>query len=248
MRTALLIVVALALVLSAGAAYAATPQEDGWAGLGTGGFETGLIGNYQTNWTQVGGNQTWQGWWDADDSRWVPVDGGGDDGLVVTAYVELYAGQTQKTEALFHWGKPPFAAMSAVLPGSIVSNHPCWVGIRKPDWEQTHQADASALTWDSSFPGWSSGIVTSPVVSGVSVLGDTIAAIPITFAMDVAGGGYYPMQWTGGAGSANWGWYSDGRLPVGTTAYNFKITATPNAYQADGKYTLDPQIIVVPDL
>jgi hypothetical protein len=66
--------------------------------------------------------------------------------------------------------------------------------------------------------------------------------------MSIAGSAYYAMDWTGGVGSANWGWYSDGRLPVGVTSYIFKVTATPDPYQGDGKYTLDPDIVVVPDL
>ena len=67
-------------------------------------------------------------------------------------------------------------------------------------------------------------------------------------AVNVDGGAYTAMQWKGGVGAANWGWYTPGRMPVGNHNYNFKITATPALYQADGIYTLDPQVVVVPDL
>ena len=248
MRTALLIVVALALVLSAGAAYASTPQEDGLAGWPSEGNAPGLIGDYQTNWTQVGGNQSWHGWWDNDDGRWVPTTGaGGDDGLMVTAYVELYASQTQMTEAVFHWGALPFPPQSAVLAGTIVQNHPCWVGIRKDGWVEADkttkgsnlyfQEDAMGGTTAKPDPGFDGG-----------TLGDNTDPIPVTFEVNVDGGSYFAMDWTGGVGSANWGWYTPGRMAVGTHNYNFKITATPDQYQPDGVYELDPQIIVVPDL
>jgi hypothetical protein len=250
MRIALLVLVVLAL--SAGMAMAAANQDDGWAGYPTAGYDNELTGpssatDYQTNWWLASGSTTSESWWDGDNSKWIPA-GGGDDGLVVKAYVELYAKQSQQTNAVFHWGKPPFPAMSAVLNGSIVQNHPCWVGIRKAGWVAGDMTGKAAhLGWEKSFAAWPTGVVTSPAFPGTAT-GDTIADIPLTWAMNVDGGEYSAMQWTGGVGDANYGWYSIGRLPVGTHDYNFKITATPNLYQADGKYTLDPQIVVVPDL
>ncbi len=248
MRKLMLLTLVAVFALSAGAAWGTATVDDGWAGPDPGGYEPGLIGDYQANWAVAGaGSSSWAGWWDADDGDWVPTVGG-DDGLEVTAYVELYASQEQENEAIFHWGLPPFGAQSVALNGTIVSNHPCWVGIRKDGWvEADETTKGSNLVFQKDF--WDrTGPVTSPVVSGASDLSDTTADIPITFDMDVAGGGYYPMNWSGGVAAANWGWYSDGRLPAGTVNYSFKITATPDAYQADGKYELDPQVVVVPDL
>jgi len=249
MRTALLIVLALALVLSASAVWATSTQQDGLAGLSPGGNVPGLIGNYQTNWTSVGGSSAWHGWWDNDDGRWVPVTGaGGDDGLMVTAYVELYASQTQVTDAVFHWGALPFPPQSAVLPGTIVQNHPCWVGIRKEGWVEADKlTKGSNLYFKKDAMG---GLAAKPDSDGFGgiPLGDNTDAIPIAFEIKVDAGGYYAMDWSGGVGSANWGWYSPGRMPVGTHNYNFKITATPDLYQPDGVYELEPQVIVVPDL
>jgi hypothetical protein len=224
-------------------------QEDGLAGLPPGGNAPGLIGDYQTNWTSVGGSTAWHGWWDNDDGRWVPVAGaGGDDGLVVKAYVELYASQTQQTLALFHWGAVPFAAQSADLAGTIQQNHPCWVGIRKIGWVQGDKlTKGSNLIFQKDAMG---GTTPKPDGAGFGgiALGDNTNAIPITFKINVGTGGFYDMNWEGGVGSANWGWYSPGRMPVGTNTYNFRVTATPAPYQPDGIYELDPQIIVVPDL
>jgi hypothetical protein len=252
MRIALLIVVALALVLSASAALAAVNQADGWAGSPSAGYLGELSGDYQTNWSTAGtGTSSWTGWWDADDNGWVPAaGGGGDDGLKVTAYVELYASQTQVNEAIFHWGTPPFVALNVDLNGTIVSNHPCWVGIRKAGWQEADVAKASKLSLSGpggrDFWGRTTG-VSSPNFPGVST-GDSASDIPIAFSMSVGPSPFYAMDWSGGVGSANWGWYSPGRLPVGTTNYQFRITATPSPYQSDGKYTLDPQVIVVPEL
>jgi len=239
----MIVVLALALVLCAGAAWAVPSYGVIPA---TGGY-TGTITDYQTNWWDVSGSSSWHGWWDV--SGWVPAGGvGGDDGLTVTAYVELYASTSQQTNAVFHWGQPPFSPMATVLAGSVVENHPCWVGIRKANWVEADQAKASHLSFASTFSNWNpSGLVTTPVFPG-TVTGDTVADIPLTFEMNVDGGAYAAMQWTGGVGSANWGWYSIGRVPVGSHNYSFKITALPNAYQGDGKYVLDPQVIVAPDL
>jgi len=247
MRTALLLVVALALSVSV--AWATIGQEDGLAGPSPGGNAPGLIGDYQTNWTSVGGSSAWHGWWDNDDGRWVPVAGaGGDDGLKVAAYVELYASQTQVTEAVFHWGALPFPPQSAVLPGTIVQNHPCWLGIRKDGWEQADQAtDGSNLYFKRDAMGGTAAKDDGEGFGDIP-LGDNTNPIPIAFEINVDAGSYYPMNWSGGVGSANWGWYSPGRMPKGTHDYNFKITATPDQYQPDGVYELDPQVIVVPDL
>ncbi len=237
----------LGLLAFAGAAYAAGSQEDGWAGASSAGFDDELIGDYQTNWATGDESQSWTGWWDGDDAAWVPTSGTGDTGLEVTAYVELYASQTQETKAVFHWGQPPFGALNASLDGSLTSNHPCWVGIRKDGWVQADElTKASNLVFQKDF--WNrSGPVATPAFPGTST-GDTTADIPLEWNMRVGSGAYDPMDWSGGVGSANWGWYSGGRLPVGSTSYRFKITATPDPYQADGKYTLDPEVIVVPDL
>jgi len=229
-------------------AFAASGQEDGWAGSPLAGAgpngEAGTTRAYWTNWVATSGQGNWQGWWDNDDSRWVPVGVGGDTGLVVEAYVELYASQTQQTTAVFHWGQPPFAAMNAVLAGNMVSNHPCWVGIRKDGWVQGNQDKASKLHQVAAFGGTGP----KPNDGPYAPLGDDTADIPLTWLMNVNGGAYAAMQWTGGTNQSNWGWYSAGRVPVGANSYNFLIQATPAAYQADGKYEIDPDVIVVPDL
>lgn len=238
------LIVAVALLMLVGtAAMAGENAEDGWAGSPGSG---GIYGAYWTNWTQTGGSNSWTGWWDNDDSRWVPATGvGGDDGLVVEAYVELYASQAQQTKAVFHWGAPPFAAQTAVLKGHIVQNHPCWVGIRKDGWLQGDETQASQLAFEKDGFG---GTAAKPDDQGFGeALGDDVSPISLEWKIKV-GNTLAEMDWSGGVGAANWGWYSPGRIPVGAVDYEFQVTATPNPYQADGKYTLDPAVILVPDL
>jgi len=238
------VVVVLALLSFTAVVFGAQDQEDGWAGdpdAGSG----GISGDYKTNWVWTGAEESWEGWWDNDDGEWVPAGEGGDVGLTVEAYIELYASQTQQTKAVFHWGQPPFAAQSAILEGTVIQNHPCWVGIRKDGWAESDNTKAASLGFVEDGFG---GKAAKSDAGEYAPLGDTIADIPLTWEMAIAGGSYHAMTWTGGTNAENWGWYSDGRVPVGTVDYFFKITATPDQYQADGKYELDPDVIIVPDL
>ena len=226
MKTILSGIIVLSMLVFASAAFAATGVNDGL--FGNNGYQANTV-------TVTGDNNIGAMWWDLDDGKWIPAAGTGDTGLIVTGQVELYASQEQQTTANFHWGTPPFPALTANLNGHVYMNHPCWVGIRKAGWVQSDQ-----LTKAAAMPKTDDPMVAHPGL-------DQDAAIPLTWAITV-GVGSAPMQWTGGVGQANWGWYSPTRLPVGHTDYSFNITATPSAYQADGTYTLDPDVVIVPDL
>jgi hypothetical protein len=208
------------------------------------GFAAPQQPEYWSNWVTTSGGGSWTGWWDAAASNWVPAGGivTGVQNLSVDAYVEMYAKTTLESQATFHWGLPPFAAQTAHVLGTCVQNHPCWIGVSKANWSQT---EGNHLGYVDG-----SGTGQKPQSEGFGpALNDTNANIPIAWGMKVGTDAtIYPMAWTGGLNQANWGFYSPGRFPVGSTSYEIQITATPDAYQADGRYTLDPEVVVVPDM
>jgi len=232
MRTLL---VALAILAVAGAGFA---SDASWMGQSP-------HGAYWTNSVATSGYAASQAnWFSATGSTWVPLSGSNSDEtpLSVDAYIELYCARTQQTQATFHWGVAPFAAQTASVTGTIVENHPCWIGVsKKSNWTL---AEASNLAFDeagSYAPARTNGTPGVPT-------GDSTANIPITWKLKVGSAAPSAMLWDTGLNQGNPGWYSDGRMPVGTNSYEIQITATPTAYQADGHYTLDPDVVVLPDM
>jgi len=232
----LMVVLMVVGLLSAAAVAFAAPIADGYGGV-----------TNMSSWVSTGGSSSWYGWWDYDDGGWVLGTTYSDDALVVRAFVQLFVSQTQQTQADFHWGVPPYGPLTAVLPGKITQNHPCWVGILKSSWGVGDQTKASELPLTEALYGPTA--MTSPAFPGMASTGEDATAIPLDWKMTLFVPGataHSAMNYI--QGSAGWGWWSPGRLPVGATDYQFEITATPKAWQADGIYTLDPDVVVVPDL
>lgn len=243
MKTRMLTVVCVLALLVASVAAMAAGSD--WMGAST-------QGAYWTNSVSTSGTSSSSAnWWNNSASvvngnvmgGWVPVSTSSDETpLKVDAYIEMYCARTQQTQATFHWGLPPFAAQTAHVTGTLVENHPCWIGVSKAGWTTNN---SNVLKFDSatSYAG------AHPTNDGnlAYTTGDSTADIPITWALQVSGT-TKPMVWNTGLNQVNGGWYSDGRMPVGTVPYEIQITATPAAYQADGHYTLDPDVVVVPDM
>jgi hypothetical protein len=224
-------------MLVASAAAFAAPGD--WMG-------TSAQGTYWTNSVVTSGNAVSSAnWWNTTASNWVPTSTSSDETpLAVDAYVEMYCSRTQQTQATFHWGLPPFAAQTAHVTGTLVENHPCWIGVSKANWTPTN---SNVLKFDlgTSYAGAHN---VGNDGNNMYPTGDSTADIPITWKLQVAGGTINNMVWNTGLNQSYGGWYSDGRMPVGTVPYEIQITATPAQYQADGHYTLDPDVVVLPDL
>jgi hypothetical protein len=232
MRTLICLSV-LVLLVSSVAGFA----DAGWMGNSS-------QGTYWTNSAWTSGSSTSSGnWFNAASSSWVPASGNSDETpLSVDAYVELYCQRTQQTQATFHFGIAPFTAQTAHVTGTLVENHPCWIGVSKANWTQDN---SHSLTFDAA--GSYAGAHPNNDGNLAYPTNDATTAIPITWNLQVAGT-LKPMVWNTGLNQVNGGWYSDGRMPVGTVPYEIQITATPAQYQADGHYTLDPDVVVLPDM
>jgi hypothetical protein len=208
----------------------------------------GPWGDYWRNYVTTGGNTaTSANWFDTTTSQWIPTGSSSDnDAITVDAYIELYCSKTQETTAAFHWGQPPFHAQTAALKGTLVENHPCWIGISCPGWTTLNVAEkAHNLVFDpaTSYAGAhpnSDGTMISPT-------GDTIANIPISWKL-AFGGNEYALDENTGLNQSFPGLYSAGRMPVGVTPYEIRITATPAEFQGDGHYSMDPNVFILPDM
>lgn len=249
MKTRKLIVVCvLALLVASVAAMAAGGD---WMG-------TSAQGTFWTNSVATSGsNLSTANWWNTTAGNWV---GGGNSSdapqvIVVDAYVEMYCQRQQQTQATFHWGQPPFTAQTANVTGTLVENHPCWIGVAKTganawvDGDGVVGGQASVLKFDlsNSYAEQHGGTALGNDGNNAYATNDTTKDIPITWALNVAGT-TRAMKWNTGLQQQYPGWYSDGRLPVGNIPYQIQITATPDPYQADGHYSLDPDVVVLPDM
>ena len=234
MRTALLIVVALALVVSASAAMA--------EGLNTG------TGSWTSTYSEAnGGAGSWNGIYDTTHGWGYQTSSGNTANLTVAADVELFCSQTwANTGVYFHKAdatNPP----PVLLPGTLTSNHGEWIGlvadapvgagIFNLQRKYNYRLDLVAVKGDFNIPlvwemrdsvnlGW------SPWKAPESI--------------DTAGA-------DGTIPTAVW-WQLGNNTPgssagqAGAYQYEFQCTAQMSALQQDGRYELDPAVVVSPEL
>jgi len=237
MRTALLLVVALALVLSASAVWAASGINRG--------TQSWLTTYSEAN----GGPGTWSGIYNGvgDGKGWYnQIVTGNQANLTVAADVELFCSQTwENTGVYFHKAdatNPP----PVVLPGTMTSNHGEWIGL-----VADAPVGAGIFNLERKYD-YRLNLVTK---------GDF--NIPLVWEMrDSVGSGWSPWKApeaidTAGADgtipTAVW-WLLGNNTPgssggqAGAYQYEFQCTAQMSQLQQDGRYELDPAVVVSPEL
>ena len=247
MRTALLMVVALALVLSAGAAFAydddspivqngLIPEAAGWDPPGSAGS---LPGGASDNFTYLWGG----GWWDAiydDDggpNPWFNIGGTpGIENINVTCDIELYCYESlSANNVYFHLKGDNYDPRSAVIDGLIKSNNGEWVGIDLGD------PNKNAFQLVGTTNGFGNSVVASPGYE----------PIPVVWELSEDGGATWRVADAVAWGTSNtvyamWWLLANGE-PC-DHAFKFRITIDPKYHQPDGQYVMDPALVVDPVL
>jgi len=241
MRTALLMVVALALVLSASAVWAVGGTDDGLAGptagtspnpdyVPTGGGNTAL-----NDWVESAGGYTFTGVYDGDDYKWLLQDGSGGT-IDVKALIEMWCTESlDATQVVFHQAGPGHT-QSVDIGGSIQSNNGQYWGVSKGTWGQGDKSKADYLQF------------TKDVLRRVTT--PNTPTLPISWALsDDGGSNFNAGSWDGGNNATDWGyWWLLKGGATGNIPFILRVTINPSTYQDDGIYDLDPNIIVQPAL
>lgn len=259
------------LLLAASVAYATTDKDDGLSynsvGGGTGyfdgsaeryGYAGGTYPNLLTSptgggWSTEGepcdwyvsykGEYHWSGIWDGDDNHWIcnEPEEPGDPSMTIIADLEMWCIEHwNANQVYFHQGKGPNGQQQAVIGGYFKGNNGMWIGFTKAGWEQGDEAKAKVLVWFGD--GRNAGGHGADIPPGYQ--GD----IPLAWELDDGLGFRGPDNWSDGYGGI-WGyWWLVQSGNPGYWPLDLRLTITPDPYQCDGRYYLDPDYTVFPAL
>lgn len=259
----------LALALMGAVAYATPSMDDGLSYNGANGASgyfdgvatragtpAGTYPNLLTSPTSLGwsaqdsplvtyvstkGGFSLSGIYDYDDLTWITTGGpsGESMSLKVICDVEQWVRETlSANEVYFHLGNEDAHVMNAYLSGSMASNNGQYVGLAKTGWLVGDRPDADVLKFVADGFGR-----TKASFSGAFVPTD----IPIAYALD-QGSGFVAGNWSPGNGDEYGYWWLIGSGLPGTYSYTFRLQITPKSLQEDGRYYLDPDVVVMPAL
>jgi hypothetical protein len=271
MRSILILSVVALLMVSAGAAWATMGTADGLINGPLGG--TGYFNEIHVGGTATSANfvETSGAWdlnagnfvvFDYDDNTWINSAGAfvqEQNPLAVRCDIEMYAREhLDATNIYFHIGDGETngaagPVMTAYVGGWFKSNNGQWIGITKDNmWGATDGPKYVNGAWTNKaaeLKFTKDGLGrTTPTAA------DT--PIPLEIAFNDAGDGqnYRVIAATGNAiwdagTGGNWGyyWLVNGGLPS-FQQYTFRFRITPKYHQGDGRYDLDPTVVLTPAL
>jgi hypothetical protein len=191
--------------------------------------------DFTTNYPTATGHIDQWGVWKLEAGTWNLYQPAGNllrNNVEVTADVEIWEHDTLGADKVdFHFGRTGTDALvampiSAVVSGTVQSNNNCTVDI----WAASPCPSLRYLKYESS------------------AFGDAGTNIPLTWEYSLAAdSGFLPCTFPNGDAKAVAFPDGFGTNAVDKTFY-IRLTATPDALQADGHYKLDPVISVTPTL
>lgn len=247
MRTALLVILGLALALSVSAAWALDhddenvadgliPDTPGWDPDGAG-PRPPLPGGASDNFVQLWGGGWSSGVYD-DDGRpdpWINIMGDGSiERMDVTCDIELYCYEwLSANNVYFHLKGDDYSPRSAVIKGLVKSNNGEWVGVEV-------DPDKNLLQLKGTTDGFGRDLTEAP----------GYAPIPVDWQLSEDGVTWRPPD------SVGWGtsntvyayWWLLAKGDPCDHEFWFKVTISPKYHQPDGQYVYDPAVVVEPVL
>lgn len=266
MRSLLTVSMIAALALVGVAAYASTSTADGLSwNPDTGG--TGYFSNPAAAYPGALASRVSDGWnveddplatyvsykggfslsgiYDYDDYKWITTGGPSPEetNLTVICDVEMWVRETLgANEVYFHLGNQNAVPMNAYLGGTLQSNNGQYVGLASSKWGSGNKAKADNLVFLADGFGRTKAWFETNQPTNVP------PDIPIAYALD-QGSGYTAGSWSGGNNNQDWGyWWLIGGGQEGSFSYTFRLAIAPKSYQEDGRYYLDPDVVVMPAL
>jgi hypothetical protein len=223
MRTALLIVVALALVLSVSAAWA--DPTAGW-------------GKDNTNWSSATGAYTASQYvYEWDTYSWQEGSDAGTEGFAVTADIEMWLDMAfSATSIYFHIGHDPGPSPTfhRDVTGWLASNNGQHLFVSKPPEFLPEESEITKLVFMNDIGHRE---------------GQTADDIDVNWLLDDGGGfvaGTYSDAGNNGQLSGVQWKLNDGA--VGYHTFTIRCEITPDRYQPDGFYEMDPVLVASPVL
>jgi len=222
MRIALLVV--LALVLSAGVLYA--DPAAGW-------------GQDNTNWSQATGSYDASNFvYDWSIYEWLqgvdnPVGGGG---FTVKADIEMWMNMHfDATDIYFHIGRDPGdnPTLQRDVAGWLTSNNGQWLFVSKPDF-QPDEAEITELVFMNDI-GHRQGQTADPIPVNW-LLNDGSGFAAGTYSTGGNNGNLYGVTWLLNGGSR------------GLHNFTIRCEISPDRYQPDGYYEMDPVLVCSPEV
>ncbi len=223
MRIALLVAVLLALAVGAA-----------WADPAPLGF-----GHDNTNWSSATGEYTGSNFvYDWGDYAWVPgAETPGGDGFTVTADIEmwmnLYFGAT---DIYFHIGRDTLGApMDQDINGWLASNNGMYLFVSKGVAPQQPSQDAiSQLVFQNDI-GHRAGQTADPIPVEWWI-SDSTGWHQMTYSTGGNNGQLYGVQWLLDGGSR------------GLHNFTIRCRISPDRFQPDGYYAMDPVLVASPEV
>lgn len=197
-----------------------------------------------TTYVSYRGAWSGSGVYDYDDYKWIGTIAD-QASLKVICDIEMWASMSvSASEVYFHLGNENAHSMVAYISGSLASNNGQWIGLTKDAWGPNDQAKADALTFVEDGFGRTKDWFVAYQPTNVP------PDIPLAYAMTEDGGTtWVPGGWSGGNNSQDWGyWWLLNNGEEGAKSFVWRLTISPKAYQEDGRYYLDPDIVAIPDM
>jgi hypothetical protein len=250
-------------------AFATVDKKDGLINGETGSTgawdETHAGGNACQNFAEILG----PGWdlvpgggpaiFDYDENRWMTCTTAYIDEtqkLEVIADIELYVREhLDGTKVYFHIADDTVTSLSADITGSLSTNHTgMWIGLCKRGDvlpEDSWGPNDGPIYFDAGMSNKAAQLVWKKDGLGRNILG---SPIPLLIQYSEAGLPWRTIakadsesQWSQGVGNL-WGYYWRTTLGPCTHPFRFRFTITPPPHPQDGRYELDPTVVLSPGL
>lgn len=248
MRT-LMTVVAIAVLLSVtGLCFGQTNGLlDEWGPTVASGFSSdygGTPGTVGSNWSKTWDASTFSGIYDTD--GWAVPQSTGPDAIHIAADIEMWvATSLDANNIYFHFGDTRGASESQIVDANVQCNNGMWLGISFPGGDLGKLYNKDHATNPTTCEGFI--LEGTEDVMGRDISGETL---PVRIQMkDNDPWRYCEAVNDSPAAAPVWAiWWLVNNGDPGNHNYQFKFTANPTSYHADGHYELDPAIVLAPEL
>jgi len=255
MRKLLVGIAAVAVLLSFGLAYADTGKVDGLINL-EGGSQGSSSWSYHPNvhlphgacetFAELNGGGSWSGIYDYDDYKWFCETSTGEQNISITCDIEMYCTVTlDKTDVYFHIAQPT-TYMEAIITGSLMSNNGQYLGIIIPGQsEKVLIPENPVLVFQEDGFGRTLANMSTQAKAEHA---DIPLSLEFRYYDGTSWSSWDTGQWEWGNNNQDLAWWWGGVPMASSHGFQIKVDIKPMEHQGDGRYVVDPIVVLAPVL